>query len=653
MNNIQDSTISLNLHEAELKPDAATVFDMNKTQMWVKAPKLRFESHRQVLSAALAKVFGEVDSVTIDNLIPMLSWVELAGGDFLVRQGTTDTSLYFLISGRLRAIYTDADGEQRVLGDMLQGETVGEMAFFTQQPRTADVVAVRDCVMVKFTEDAFKSVLQAHPLVSLNMTRLIIERNQKQKRPRSDDSIRLFSVVGITQGVDSHAFSKRLCRELGSSGSVVLINSTSVGQQLGDADIAQTVLDDSERSRKLSHHLESLESEYDYVVLVADRGVSEWTRRCMRHSDEILLVADAKENCQLSAIESNYADMINRESIKQSLVARSTLILLQPSSVRTPSKTQAWFKQRDVRRHFHLRAENDADWKRVARTLVGKSVGLVLSGGGARGFAHLGIMRALEEAGISYDCVGGTSIGSLIGAFAAMDMPVDEVITQAKITARQNPTRDINFLPVLSLIGGQRMRKLIDQSIVNAMGHSIDIEDLWKPFFCITSNYSYAQEAVLRRGSLTKSLCASMAIPGALPPVMIDGDLHIDGGTFNNFPVDVMRLQGATKILGVDLLRERAQKYELDEVPPPMRLAFDNFRGNKNKLPTLGTLLLNASLMGSYVKQRESRLDVDVLFTPPAHRFGMLDWKQIDRLIKVGYEHACEVLAGKPAASKF
>ncbi len=646
MENHQTSTKDIDIQEGHPQPVRSKAIDLDETLIWAKPPKQRFESHKQMLSDALAKVFGDLDASTVDNLLPKLSWLELAGGDFLVRQGDSDTSLYFLISGRLRALHTNSSDKQEIWGDVLQGETVGEMAFFTQQLRTADVIALRDSVLVKFTLEAFKSVLQDHPLVSMNMTRLIIERNQKKIRPRSDLlSARLFSIVAITESVNLHTFAKSLCRHLADHGTVVLISSTSVGQHLGDADIAQAMLSDAERSRKLSHHLELLESEYDYVVVVADREVSEWSRRCMRHSDEILLVADAQESCQLSAIESNFADLISQENIKNWMTTRSTLILLQPQDKRIPSQTKAWFKERDVQRHFHLRVENEADWKRVSRTLVGKSVGLVLSGGGARGFAHLGVMRALEEAGIGYDCAGGTSIGAVMAALAAMDLPVKEVIAQARVTFQQNPTRDINFLPVLSLIGGQRMRKLIDQSIVNCVGHSIDIEDLWKPYFCITSNYSYAKETTWRRGSLTKTLCASVAIPGALPPVMMDGDLHIDGGTFNNLPVDVMRQQGALSIMGVDLMRERAQKYELDELPSPIRLAYDHIRGNKNKLPSMGTLLLNASLMGSYARQRESRLDVDVLFTPPAHRFGMLDWKQMDRMVQLGYEHACEVLA--------
>ncbi len=650
MENHQSSTIDINLHKVDMQFAQPTAVDLDETRIWVKPPKQRFESHKQMLSDALAKVFGYLDSSTVDSLLPKLSWIELAGGDFLVRQGDSDTSLYFLISGRLRALHTNSSDQQEILGDVLQGETVGEMAFFTQQLRTADVIALRDSVLVKFTLEAFKAVLQDHPLVSMNMTRLIIERNQKKSRPRSDLlSARLFSVVGITESVNLHTFAKSLCRHLADHGTVVMISSTSVGQHLGDADIAQAMLSDAERSRKLSHHLELLESEYDYVVVVADREVSEWSRRCMRHSDEVLLVADAQESSQLSAIESSFTDLINQENIKNWMTTRSTLILLHPQGTRTPSQTKAWFKQRDVYRHFHLRVESEADWKRISRTLVGKSIGLVLSGGGARGFAHLGVMRALEEAGMGYDCVGGTSIGAVMAALAAMDLPVQEVIAQARATFKQNPTRDFNFLPVLSLIGGQRMRKLIDQSIVNCVGHSIDIEDLWKPYFCITSNYSYAREAIWRRGSLTKTLCASVAIPGALPPIMIDGDLHIDGGTFNNFPIDVMRQQGVKTIMGVDLMRERAQKYELEELPGPIRLALDNFRGNKNKLPNMGTLLLNASLMGSYARQRESRLDVDVLFTPPAHRFGMLDWKQMDRLVQLGYEHACEVLASDPS----
>ena len=169
---------------------------------------------------------------------------------------------------------------------------------------------------------------------------------------------------------------------------------------------------------------------------------------------------------------------------------------------------------------------------------------------------------------------------------------------------------------------------------------------MWKTYYCVTSNFSSAKEAVHDRGHLAKTIRASVSIPGVLPPVMIDGELHIDGGTFNNFPTDVMRRAGAARIIGVNLLRERDQRYELDEVPGSIELMRDKLRGKRKKfkLPSLTSLLLNTSLMASYARHQQSLALVDMHFAPEVYRYGMLDWSKFDKIVEVGYAHAMEQL---------
>lgn len=273
-------------------------------------------------------------------------------------------------------------------------------------------------------------------------------------------------------------------------------------------------------------------------------------------------------------------------------------------------------------------------------------MGLALSGGGARGFAHLGVLRALEQTGIIIDQTAGTSIGAVMAAYASMDMPIDEIIDAARIAFKRGPTGDFNLIPLISLIGGVRLRHTIDTAIVDTRGQHIDIEDLWKSYYCVTSNFSNASEAVHKRGHLAKTIRASVSIPGVLPPVMIKGELHIDGGTFNNFPTDVIQRAGASRIIGVNLLRERGQSYDLDEVPASMELMRDKLRGKHKKfrLPSLSSLLLNTSLMASYARHQQSLALVDLQFDPIGYKFGMLEWSKFDQIVEVGYAHAMEQL---------
>ena len=172
--------------------------------------------------------------------------------------------------------------------------------------------------------------------------------------------------------------------------------------------------------------------------------------------------------------------------------------------------------------------------------------------------------RALQEHGVEIDCVGRTSIGAVL---VAADPPPERAIDVARKAFSTNPTGDFNWLPMLSLIKGRRVRAAIETS-TELIGAPIAIEDLWKTYFCVATNYSQAREQPILSGDLARALLASIAIPGALPPVVHDGDLLCDGGTFNNFPVDLMRdMRGVGTVIGVDLGARNPRRIEFDDVP--------------------------------------------------------------------------------------
>ncbi|MBE7369054.1 patatin-like phospholipase family protein [Ramlibacter pallidus] len=602
-------------------------------------------AHREMLMDGLKRVFGDFDDTMLERVLPMLEWVQIGGGEALLEQGSQDESLYFVISGRLRAVATAADGTRTVLGEVARGETVGEMAFFTREPRTATVVAVRESVLVRFSRDAFREVLLAYPLVSLNMSRLVIER---LKRASVGTAVARPVAIGIAAiSADAHALgvASMLQEVLAPAGRCVVIDSAWIDQRLG-AGSACVPTTDAAASRRIAHLLEQVESEHEFVLFVADAAATGWTRRCLRHCDEVILVADADAPVERHPIE--------RECLPQGDSGRGeiqqTLLLLHDDAKLSPCGTGRWLAGRTIARHLHVRRGRLKDWQRVGRILSGTAVGLVLSGGGARGFAHLGVLCALEEQGIEVDMVGGTSIGAVMGAFAAMDLPSADVVQRARSAFRSNPTRDFNPVPLLSLIGGARLKHVIDQAVAESCGRDAGIEDLWKPFFCVSSNYSAAREAVHVRGPLARSIRASVSIPGALPPVILGGELHIDGGTFNNFPADVMRRMGAARIVGVNLLRDRNVRYELEEIPGPFSLLRDKLLGRRHRLPSITSLLLNASMMNSYARQKEVQALVDLYFAPDVHRYGMLEWGAFDKVVQAGYAHAQQVLAEAPPA---
>ncbi len=387
------------------------------------------------------------------------------------------------------------------------------------------------------------------------------------------------------------------------------------------------------------------------MLLLADGEPNPWTRRCIRNSDEMLLVATADSPPALHPTEQ--ACLVGRPSRSE---AAEILVLLHPVERSCPRGTRQWLARRPVAGHVHVRPELDRDMARLARMLSRNAVGLVLAGGGARGFAHLGVWRALCAQGIEIDVVGGTSIGAAMATLIAADAPVERAIDIARRAFSANPTSDYNLLPLVSLIKGRRVRAAIHRAIDELAGGPIDIEDLWKPYFCVATNYSQARELDVRSGDLARGLEASMAIPGALPPVVHDGDLLCDGGTFNNFPVDVMRdIRGVGRVIGVDLGVRHAKRLDLDEVPGTWALLRDRLRSRRKRryrLPSLMAYLLNVTVLYSVSRQADARRLTDLYFNPPLYKVGMLQWNRFDHIVRQGEQHAVEVLAGLNAEQR-
>ncbi len=599
-----------------------------------------------LLRRHLPALLGEIDPQAIELLLPHLEWVEVPAGQALMTQGEAGDALYLLLSGRLRTYITNEFGETRVVREIGRGQIVGEMSLFTDEPRSATLVAIRDSVLVRLGKDRFKQLLAVSEQVSIALTRQIILRLKTEGSRSIPDKPVTIGVLPVSGGVDAAHFAHQLAHHLHPFGRVSVVSAQSLGQDLSDPMVCERPSSDTAATRRIAMHLDQIESEHDFVLLIADPDPSPWTERCCRHCDELLLLADADQPVQLHAIETQC--LISRPPRTD---ATEVLVLLHPEQRQSPKGTLAWLERRPVAAHVHIRPQLPGDMDRLARLVSRNGVGLVLAGGGARGLAHLGIYRALREQGIDIDLVGGTSIGAVMAALVGMDRPLDLTTATAKSAFAINPTGDFNWLPMISLIRGRRLRRVVEQSIQALTGHPAQIEDLWKNFFCIASNYSQAREQLLARGSLAKSLLASVAIPGALPPVILNGDLLCDGGTFNNLPADVMRGRwGIGRVIGVDLGSNKPRRYDNEEVPGSLTLLRDRLRPRakrRYRLPDLSALLMNVTVLYSTSRQRQVRQLIDLYFNPPLQRIGMLQWQRFDELVQLGYEHACDVLANQ------
>jgi predicted acylesterase/phospholipase RssA len=280
--------------------------------------------------------------------------------------------------------------------------------------------------------------------------------------------------------------------------------------------------------------------------------------------------------------------------------------------------------------------------ERLARLLAGKGVGIVFSGGGAKGFAHIGVLKALREASIPIDMVGGTSMGAIFAAGVAADWDFETYLRKFLQTfTRGNPMGGISLLPLVSFFSGERMDSLLK-------GHfgEGDIEDLWITFYCASSNLTTGSVVVHDRGPLWKALRASSSLPGVFPPVVYGDHLHVDGGTLDNLPVAAAREFGAGVVIACDLDLDKQYRLDYQAFPSNWELFKDRYitRGKRFRVPDLPSIVFQATLLGNHEKHEKALADADILFRPKVRKIGFLDWGAFGQAMEIGYLHAMERL---------
>lgn len=610
----------------------------------------RHETDRETLARYLRQALGDIPPEALDFIARHVEWVELGAGRALMNEGEAGDSAYLVVGGRLRAYRRDPDTRKpQLLREMARGEIVGEMSLYTGEPRSATVVAVRDSVLARLGRQAFHQLLATSPEASLALTRRLVQRLRSLSPVARASRPVVLALVPVSDGADVPALARALASALAAAGTggrrVACVDAAAVDAALGEPGLA--VREGEAAERRIALWLEQQEAAHDHLLLVADAAPSAWTRRCVRRCDERLLVASAADTPQLHPSERAFLSA--EGDAAAGTEAAETLVLLHPADTPQPRGTRAWLDRRPLRGHVHLRPTLPRDVARLARLVSGTAVGLVLAGGGARGFAHLGIWRELEAQGLEFDWVGGTSMGSVMGALVAADRGSARGIEVARRAFAINPTGDFNWLPMISLIKGRRLERVVESTIEDLCGPAVGAEDLWKNYFCVASNYSRARIEVLQRGPLARLIRASTAIPGALPPVPVEGDLMCDGGTFDNFPVEVMRqMPGVGRVVGVDLGARRPRRVDDPRVPSSWELLLDKLRPlrqRRHRYPSLVSYLMNVTILVSAAHQDRARRRTDLHFNPPVGSVGMLAWRKFDRILRQGEAHAKDVLA--------
>ncbi|KAK9871292.1 hypothetical protein WA026_011560 [Henosepilachna vigintioctopunctata] len=516
------------------------------------------------------KIVLYISNMIIKRLSPFvrqvdfaLDWQFIESGRAVYRQEEESDSTYIVLSGRLRSVITHKNGKKELVGEYGKGDLIGVVEMVTHTRRSTTVMAVRDSELAKLPEGLFNAIKLRYPIVVTRLINLLGHRilgswktpsinlssaNTAYETRSAQNNFSTVAIVAASDDVPLVAFTYELYHCLHVIGPTLRLTSDVIKKALGPS------IMDTNNEYRLTSWLAQQEDQHKISLYMCDHNVSVWTQRCIRQADCIIIVGLGDNQPTLGKVE--------KEIERLAMRTQKELVLLHREGGK-PHNTVAWLNMRSwVSSHHHILCPNrmfsrkslyrinelyskvcssepniHSDFSRLARWLTGKSVGLVLGGGGARGSAHVGMIKAIQEAGIPIDMVGGVSIGALMGALWCQERNMTTMTQKArewakKMTQWWRQILDLTY-PVTSMFSGRDF----NQTIKSAFGETY-IEDLWLPYFTVTTDITSSCMRIHHHGSLWRYVRASMTIVGILPPLCDprDGHMLVDGCYTNNVP---------------------------------------------------------------------------------------------------------------------
>lgn len=594
------------------------------------------EDLRARLIALLRKdpTINQLPEIAIQDLVANLSFREVHGGNIIVREGDALAGLSFLASGRLRVTRRDQFGNLLLYNEILPGHCIGETAMVLGQPSTADIVAVRNSILADLNQNDFEQLLKKHPTaIYRTFSQYIYKKLRFNRVLEKNNRAQSFVIVPLYPDVRINILAEGLAETLKLRGRTSLIPAGWAKDEISRRQVK------SENIPRIN--LDELEAENDYLIYEADSRSLESTLESLRFADQIIFVANADSNPMFGAYEQA---LMNEPGFS---VIRKHLVLLYPEKANFAHDLPQWRIGRDVERIYPTRFGNTGDFARLARFLVGHAVGVVLGGGGARGFAHLGVLRAIEEAKIPVDILGGNSMGALIGASYAFGVPREEIHHQIlRFTKRAAKPG----FPMISILSNGPYANALKQVFGDTL-----IESLWLPYFVSACNLSQARTVVLDKGPLWQAILASNSPAGVLPPVVMNGDLLVDGAILENVPVSAMRTRmgaplehrrGNGTVIAIDVdVRENLNAPDGVSEIKMGDLLKSLISRSTQRVPGIIDILLQAGHIGGLAQRDKIIAMADYYLEPPVSKYPMMGYKNANEIIDLGYRYASEQIA--------
>jgi NTE family protein len=463
-------------------------------------------------------------------------------GETLIERGAVAETLYVVNFGLFEVL--GADG--RVMAEIGANELIGEIGFFADEPRTASVVAARDSEVAGISRAEFEALCERLPEVRRAVARSLAQRllarlaplTPRLEPPALGGRMRIITLVGAGAPAPQSGFVEDLRSSLAKFGRTRVLAAADVPDDIALADDRHA----------WASWLGGLERAYDVVICVAEAGVTDWTQAALRSADQLLLVAGDSPTPP-NAVEMLAFSMIPRE--------RRRLARVHPRS-RVAEASAAWLSGRDVFMIHHVAAGAASDFDRLARFLAGCASGYVAGGAGAFGPAHIGIVEAFRAQGVEFDIFGGSGVGAAMAAALATGMTREEIDAGVREIFVQGKALKKIARPRYGLLD----HSALDEALRRIFGVATMIEDVWKPYFAVTTDLSTFTTRVERSGPLWEAVRASSAIPGVLPPFFDrDGHMLVDGGVVDNAPLATMKSLKAGANVVVDL-RPPARRFD-------------------------------------------------------------------------------------------
>ncbi len=566
-------------------------------------------------------MFREVDPDSILKLAQELEIIFLLSQEVLVQEGDIGEEMFIVYTGRLR-VFKTVNNKQKIIGELGARDSVGEIAVLINQPRMATVKAIRDTILIKLTNNVFLKFAKQYPEAALNIAKGSLARVLTfEKKEKSGKKIATITLLPMSLSPIFDTFKNKLLAALEKHGSIQLITAKMVKEKF------------KENLEGIFQWLNDLETNFKYIIYIPDYQFSNITELFVRQSDVVYLINDkdatqeSKHNIQQYILENN------------SVLQRTSLVILKKSSSEKFEPMYSWIIKHELANYHHVILDQQKDFDRLARFITGKSIGLVLAGGGALACAHMGLFRALEERNIPIDLVGGTSAGAFVGGAIAMGLSAEE-IEERYLPIAQRSTK---FKPTFPYVSISTARNLVD-GFKEAFGES-RIEELPRRFFCVSTNITSGEINVHDSGLIWESIRASATIPGIYPPLFSKGNLFVDGALLNNLPVSVMFQKfDAGKVIASRLAKKReglSTDFGATDLSgwAILRNKLNPF-SKKINVPRIDAILARSFALSEENQQINQAKRADLCILLELNNYKLFDFDKYKDIMELGYQQA-------------